>query len=342
MFVMTVAQKLFLYPASNDRGWWFAAVMLLLALSTIACQQSPTVEVRLEPSPTLVQPTLTPNPTEGTAQVVATATLLPVATANLTPPAVAIRAESGSDLVIDSFEIIAAENMDTGKKVTLSWRSNGQSARLFSDIGRTVPAWWQIPASGTITVELEDPFYADPPFTLQVFDTSDPIQASEAVEISLPFQWPCNHSYFFEPAPALCPASLAIESSAAEQPFEGGVMIWLEFTESVYIFDRDDSSWRRFDDTWSEEQPESDPAIVPPAGLFQPIRGFGKVWRENPEIREKLGWALGPELGFESILQEQKQEIPDLSVFFIKTFNGQIFALTDRGLDQGDWVIATS
>ena len=31
------------------------------------------------------------------------------------------------------------------------------------------------------------------------------------------------------------------------------------------------------------------------AGLRTPQRGFGKVWRENPAVRERLGWATQPE-----------------------------------------------
>lgn len=155
----------------------------------------------------------------------------------------------------------------------------------------------------------------------------------------------CEHAYFFEPAPGLCPQGGPIASAAAEQPFEGGVMIWLDATDSVIVLTRD-QQWQRFEDTWSEEQPESDPSIVPPDGRFQPIRGFGKVWREHPEVREQLGWALGVELGFESKYQEQTtpagaDSVTD-AVTFLLTFNDQVLALTTRGADQGDWVIAAS
>ncbi|MGD2079328.1 MAG: hypothetical protein PVH18_13170, partial [Chloroflexota bacterium] len=114
----------------------------------------------------------------------------------------------------------------------------------------------------------------------------------------------CEFDYFFQPAPETCPAGEAIASPAAEQPFEGGVMIWLEATGSIIVF-FEDGRWQRFEDTWAEGQPENDPAMTPPEGLFQPIRGFGKLWREQPQVREALGWALGVELGFESMIQEQ-------------------------------------
>lgn len=339
--VEEVKKRLFWAPR-QQKAYWLTLPFLLAIMLMAACQQAPVIDQPPEPSPTITQKEATPVPSIKPAQVQATATLLAIATANHAPLPAAPPLQTDGNLAIESFEIISSEYTEAGKSVTLSWLSNGRSARLISGAGRSEPPWWQIPASGTILVELKESFYADPPFTLQVFDAADPNQASGVLEATVSFQWPCDHSYFFEPAPALCPAGDSIISAAAEQPFEGGVMIWLEVTDSIYVFDRSDFSWQRFEDTWSEEQPESDPAIVPPAERFQPIRGFGKVWRDNPEVQDRLGWALGPELGFESILQEQLMEQEGTAVIFLKTFNGQVFALTTRGQDQGDWVIATS
>ena len=340
--MVEVGKQLFILADRQKKKWWSVKAIFLVASFLVACQQSPNTNDNDKPDPIVTQTEAMLSPTSSTAQVQATATLIPFATANVSPLTSAPSAKAGSKLAIESFEVISSENTNSGKRITLSWRSNGQSARIISGVRRSGPPWWQIPASGTITVELEESNYNDPPFTLQVFDAGDLNQATEVIEAAALLQWPCNHNYFFEPAPALCPAHESIVSAAAEQPFEGGVMIWLEATDSIYIFIRNDTSWQRFEDTWSEGQPESDPAIVPPAERFQPIRGFGKVWRDNPEAKEKLGWALGPELGFESVLQEQKMEHEDTAVSFLKTFNGQVFALTTREPDEGDWVIATS
>lgn len=118
-------------------------------------------------------------------------------------------------------------------------------------------------------------------------------------------------------------------------------MIWFEATESIYVFYKN-SQWQRFDDTWSETQVQSDPAFTPPAERFLPIRGFGKVWRENTDVREQLGWALSPELAFDSMMQHQGPVFDGDRVLFLRTFNGQVFALTSHGQDKGDWVIAAS
>jgi hypothetical protein len=58
-----------------------------------------------------------------------------------------------------------------------------------------------------------------------------------------------------------------------------------------------------FEDTWTDAEPESDPSIASPEGLVQPVRGFGKLWRSNSEVRDRLGWALDSEVGFDGAYQ---------------------------------------
>ena len=83
-------------------------------------------------------------------------------------------------------------------------------------------------------------------------------------------------------------------SQAADQPFEQGRMIWVEQQDSIYVI-YNDGSWERYPDAFEEGMAERDPAISPPGGKLQPERGFGKVWREQPEVRARIGWALAPE-----------------------------------------------
>ena len=95
-------------------------------------------------------------------------------------------------------------------------------------------------------------------------------------------------------------ADIRIEQ--AEQAFENGRMFYLQPNQEIWVMiNTDDDTagvWTRHRDTWSEDLPETDPSIVPPEeDLYQPIRGFGKLWRENPAVREALGWALEDEMG---------------------------------------------
>jgi hypothetical protein len=151
---------------------------------------------------------------------------------------------------------------------------------------------------------------------------------------------PCAYDYFFTPAPAPCPREAAVETAAAEQPFTGGLMIWLEAHDAIYIL-YPGGAWQRFADTWSAAEAEGDPALAPPDGLYQPVRGFGKVWREQPEVREALGWATSPELGFTSQVQRPVSAAGE-QVTFVQTFNGQVYYLYEVEPDSGTWGIAAS
>jgi hypothetical protein len=87
----------------------------------------------------------------------------------------------------------------------------------------------------------------------------------------------------------------------AEQVFEKGRMFWLQPTDQVWVMvitGEGEGTWQVYTNTFREGDPESDPDLVPPSGLEQPKRGFGKLWRDNPDIREVLGWAVTPEFGY--------------------------------------------
>jgi DNA-binding beta-propeller fold protein YncE len=92
------------------------------------------------------------------------------------------------------------------------------------------------------------------------------------------------------------------EIPLAHQLFERGAMVWREDTLRIYVLYAD-GSWADYADTWTAEQPESDPGIVPPQGLVQPKRGFGKVWRTEPDVRARIGWAMQEEKGLRSAVQ---------------------------------------
>lgn len=170
--------------------------------------------------------------------------------------------------------------------------------------------------------------------------TALPTVGATPAMIASPSATPCTYNYFFTPAPPGCPQEAAVESAAAEQPFTGGVMIWLEATGAIYVFYRD-GRWQRFADTWREGEPEGDPALAPPPDHYEPVRGFGKVWREHPAVQEQLGWATSPELGYTSQIQRPGTG-GGAGVLFVRTFNGQVFYLNEREPDGGEWGIAAS
>ncbi len=91
----------------------------------------------------------------------------------------------------------------------------------------------------------------------------------------------------------------------AEQVFEGGRMFYLQPVDRIWVLlydedTRDSGTWAVYENEWVEGMPEIDPSIIAPDGYVQPRRGFGLLWRKNDDLREALGFALDPEIGFES------------------------------------------
>ena len=119
----------------------------------------------------------------------------------------------------------------------------------------------------------------------------------------------CTNSYFFSPAPESCPRFPAQVSNGAFQAFQHGWMVWLPNgdlggNDLIYVL-YETGLYDVFIDTWITGEPISDESVVAPAGLSQPIRGFGKVWRTQPGVAESLGWAIEGEIGYELVWQDE-------------------------------------
>lgn len=70
--------------------------------------------------------------------------------------------------------------------------------------------------------------------------------------------------------------------------FQNGLMLSSE-DKRVFVL-LTDGTWAEFRDTWERSQPEGG-FFKPPPRLYEPQRGFGKIWRELGGDQAKLGWA---------------------------------------------------
>ncbi len=120
-----------------------------------------------------------------------------------------------------------------------------------------------------------------------------------------------------------------ITTGGAYQQFENGTMVWRQDTSQIYVF-FNDGTWRSFADTFKEGDRESDPTLLPPGGKLQPIRGFGKVWRDHEGLRDKLGWAVAKETA-------QPAEIHAFERGTIMRFGPLLFITLGVDTDQGTW-----
>jgi hypothetical protein len=98
-----------------------------------------------------------------------------------------------------------------------------------------------------------------------------------------------------------CPLEEEQAGLSVEQLFEGGQMYWREAGHQHWVMQGGATgSWRRYTDV---QDSDPDPVVPPPAGLYRPAGGFGKLWQKYPAIRESMGWATTPELPFTGVIQ---------------------------------------
>lgn len=99
----------------------------------------------------------------------------------------------------------------------------------------------------------------------------------------------------------------AVSVNNAFQRFQSGAMLWVSSLgaaggSTIYAV-LDNGTYQRFNDTWVSDIDPVSVGATPPDGLVEPIRGFGKVWRESPDISEGLGWATDGEQGGNGFVQ---------------------------------------
>lgn len=215
---------------------------------------------------------------------------------------------------------------DPGETITLTWHWTGAGRATIYHLfptGQLSLPYWEVGQTGALQYTISPDRRNYDTFALFV-GSEEGLLAQATVQIQLR----CPDEWFFSPAPDICPAGPATVSAGAEQHFERGVMLWVGAEGRIYILFDDGRSpqWSAYTDRWEEGDPVKDPSLEPPPGLQQPVRGFGLVWRQNPSVRERLGWAVSEERGYETALQ--------------RTSHTRYRHLYIRALDGGAWRLA--
>lgn len=189
-----------------------------------------------------------------------------------------------------------------GQTITLYWQVRGAERidiyRLNADNERD-QQWRDLNLSGQLPVQ------ANPTTENLVRFVLVATAGTAVVEQPLDIELSCSGGWFFFPQPEGCPTSEAEPSFQVQQRFERGFMIWNETRQEIFVFftDETEPQWLRAADEYTDGLPERDDSLIPPPSMQQPIRGFGYLWRNNPELRNRIGWAIEGEVGYEGMLQ---------------------------------------
>lgn len=269
-------------------------ILLFCSLFLVNCASPPIQDTELaSANPTTIS---TPIP------------LITTAPSTIVPPAV----DSSAPPTIDYFRTAATEAAP-GDTIILEWASSGADRASIQSIlpnGQLSPTSIDVDTTGSITYQISPDDQNVSTLMLYIWRAGEP-SATAAETLMLKLN--CQTAWFFSPAPESCPETLRT-SNAAEQHFEHGVMLWVEEfywsdspsstnNRTIYVFIDNDTNFRLFTDEWINSLPASDPQVVAPANRYQPMRSFGKVWRENPEIQERLGWAIAEQKEFVTQMQ---------------------------------------
>ncbi|MCI0712014.1 MAG: hypothetical protein L0154_17805 [Chloroflexi bacterium] len=158
--------------------------------------------------------------------------------------------------------------------------------------------------------------------------------------------------------PSIFPTPRIEQAIVVEQVFEQGRMFWFRDWRRIWVAVGDDTDpmsgdWFCFEDTFEEGDIESVEELNPPEDYVtesefanaqpqQPIRGFGKVWRENEELREQLGWALTSETEHSTrrdyiaggVLDENEEYVPGPGEWRVTSFYDEVFTFLEAELGQ--------
>jgi hypothetical protein len=93
-----------------------------------------------------------------------------------------------------------------------------------------------------------------------------------------------------------CPQPAQSGLLAAVQTMERGQMIWTDTgvaNPPIWVY-LQYGYYEEFPDTFREGTDPEEPDATAPEGLYLPQRGFGKVWINNPDLINEIGYAREP------------------------------------------------
>ena len=236
---------------------------------------------------------------------------------------------------IESFTA-APGSIRPGDSIELTWSASGGVVTLYriGARGQPEPLAMELPTSGTYSEPTSPDVRGSVNFLLVIRPSATASEWLDQASVSVAVQEDCA-TWYFAPAPDTC-AQPASQGDAAYQRFEHGAMVWFGPSGSIYVLNDSPQSWQLHEDEFREGDPKSDPAVQPPEGMFQPVRGFGLVWRTATgpgagPVRQTLGWAVAPEAAYSAALQCDSAGQPMYVKCYLSGPEGEVYELAGNG-----------
>jgi hypothetical protein len=251
--------------------------------------------------------------------------------------------------------------IDRGGQVTFSWDVKGVDSVAIEQYygyktGYDV-RYADLPATGSLTVTLDQsqpteyysaqPYIYGASFFLLLPDTKPSVwYSSNGVlgNLSVTIRCPENEFFFgLDPQNSFCPIAPAETVDVIYQPFEDGFMIQRGDTGTVYSFYKSPDiiggpgilfSAANYAE-W-ENIPKKKSEI--PAGLAQPEGALGKVWdNSHHALVDGLGWATGPEVHYQTPIQDSYAAMLFHPVMYLTLPDGQLIRYVTGSYGGAYW-----
>lgn len=323
---------------------------LLSALPTLA--ELPTLTPSDTPSPTATPTptasptdTLTPTPTDThtptltftpsitpTSTITPTFTVTPTATFTSTPTPTDTPTATATPITPEIFTFTAsATSVNPNTLVTLTWTASADSARVdqLNQQGAVTQTFPVVP-SGQLTVTVPANQGRVVVYRLVAIRGGQETSRSIPITVTCPISWFFGNE--FAPPNSGCPTALGAIGPGAFQPFERGLMIYVNANglNRIYGLQNADNRYASFPNGWNGGALAYDPA---PPGLFQPQDMFRWAFLNTlapvSTWQVQIGWATA------AIDQSQRTiQFEEGGPFYIDT---PIGVYRFSGGDQGTW-----
>ena len=293
---------------------------MVLVTVTPSAQASAANQVTATPTAVATQP-LTPTLT-ATPTMIPTATPTALRAAATSPPL--LPTPTLSQPIVTSYTNIV-DWISPGDSLTLQYEATAESALLC--LAPPMSDQWDCrsaPTSGPFTFTVAPTYRTNLQLQIRLYAAGYESLIVDFLTLLCP-----ESAWFFAGPPTTCPAGPPVTTHAAYQPFEHGWMLWLESSDMMYAFF--DTPGQTFAQFYPSQIPES--SIVPnneydpPDGRYVPTSGFGRLWRSNSWVRDSLGWALQPESGFETTMQNDIQQ--DASYLYVLNPDDELIVMNN-------------
>ena len=225
-----------------------------------------------------------------------------------------------------TFTVNPTATLQVGDAIAVQWQAIGDRAELCMISGPGPVDCHRAPLDGQQTVTVTEAMLGYSGIGLRV-------------TIGETFTWALSNlrfacqagTWFFAAPPQRCPEAAPAVSAAAYQPFEHGFMIWTQTPDRFYVFFEDEQQFL-FADAPYDFAPDAATTAAAPAGLYAPVSGFGKLWRNeltwwgDTDVSARLGWATAPEAAYTATRQCELPSYPGMWSCYLRTPDGRVLA----------------